>query len=231
MFLNKSMLNISFRCVFEGKSYMMYASTGEMWCYDYGSIGHVRLSCPHRVESENEAGPSNTSDKRKENEVKKSNVPNEAAVVNNDDQNVDSNLKEGMIIKDLFPNNGKDTEEASGSKTKQGKMKKVNVVTDATVERSIVVQGSEQGDTVENLDSVNTGQMDDDATGLKGEVLERGRIVSLIKKVQSVMVDEEMDDDDDDYDDDNGGGLSDFSDVSDVSQKSCEQVYSLDEIN
>lgn len=34
MFLNESTLNISFRCVFEGKSYMIYASTGEMLCYD-----------------------------------------------------------------------------------------------------------------------------------------------------------------------------------------------------
>lgn len=119
MILNEPTLNISFRCVFEGKSYMMYTSTGEMRCYDCGSIGHVRLSCPHRVESENEAGPSSTLDKTKENEVQKSSVPKEAAVVNNDDQNVDSNLKERMIIKDPFPNNGKDTKEASGSKTKR----------------------------------------------------------------------------------------------------------------
>jgi len=69
--------------------------------------GHVRLSFPHRVELENEAGPSNTSDKRKENKVQKSNVPNEAGVVNNEDQNVDSNLKERMIIVDLSPKNEK----------------------------------------------------------------------------------------------------------------------------
>lgn len=176
-----------------------------------------------RVESENEAGPSNTSDKRKENEVLKSNVPNEVAVVNNEGQNVDSNLKAGTIIEDPSPNIEKDTEEASGSKTKQERMKRVNVVTDVAVERSTVVQGSGQGDTVER--SENISQTNGDANGLKGEVLERGKIVSLIKKVQSDMFDEEMEDDDDD-----GGGLSDFSDVSD-GQVSCEQVYSLDEIN
>lgn len=224
MFLNEPTLNISFRCVFEGKSYMMYASTGEMRCFDCGSIGHVRLSCPHRVESENEAGPSNTSDKRKENEVLKSNVPNEVAVVNNEGQNVDSNLKAGTNLEDPSPNIEKDTEEASGSKTKQERLKRVNVVTDVAVERSTVVQGSGQGDTVER--SENISQTNDEPNGLKGKVLERGKIVSLIKKVQSDMFDEEMEDDDDD-----GGGLSDFSDVSDVSQVSCEQVYSLDEIN
>jgi len=81
-------------------------------------------------------------------------------------------------------------------------MKRVNVVTEA-VKKTTVVQGSGQGDTVER--SENISQMNDDANN--------------------------DDDDDDDDDDENGGGLSDFSDVSDVSQISCEHVYSLDKIN
>jgi len=102
-------------------------------------------------------------------------------------------------------------------------MKRVNVETDVGVERSSVVQVSVS----ENISQTN----DDNANGVKGDVLERGKIVSLIKKVKSDMVDEEMDDDGDEDDDDDGGGLSDFSDVSDVSQVSSEQVYSLEEIN
>ncbi len=50
MFLNAPTLNVSFRCVYEGKSYMLYANTGEMRCFECGAAGHVRLSCPQREE-------------------------------------------------------------------------------------------------------------------------------------------------------------------------------------
>jgi len=56
MFLNAQTLNVSFRCMYEGRSYMVYASTGEMRCYECGAIGHVRLSCPVSAV----AGPSGT---------------------------------------------------------------------------------------------------------------------------------------------------------------------------
>lgn len=54
MFLNAPTLNVSFRCVYEGKSYMLYANTGEMRCFECSSVGHVRLSCPHREEVVND---------------------------------------------------------------------------------------------------------------------------------------------------------------------------------
>lgn len=54
MFLNSQNLNVSFRCMYEGKSYMLYASAGEMRCFECGAFGHVRLSCPNKTE----AGPS-----------------------------------------------------------------------------------------------------------------------------------------------------------------------------
>ncbi|RXN03394.1 Homeobox goosecoid [Labeo rohita] len=38
---------------------MLYASSGEMRCFECGSIGHVRLSCPHKEGVMNEASPSN----------------------------------------------------------------------------------------------------------------------------------------------------------------------------
>ncbi len=56
MFLNAPTLNVSFRCVYEGKSYMLYANTGEMRCFECGAVGHVRLSCPQREEVMKETG-------------------------------------------------------------------------------------------------------------------------------------------------------------------------------
>lgn len=37
-------LNVSFRCTYEGRSFMLYASTGEMRCYECGAR-KVILSC------------------------------------------------------------------------------------------------------------------------------------------------------------------------------------------
>lgn len=56
MFLKLPILNASFRRVYEGKSYVLRARTGEMQCFECGNLGHERLACPFRTEGESETG-------------------------------------------------------------------------------------------------------------------------------------------------------------------------------
>lgn len=48
MILNDPALDISFQVLYEGRSYMLYASTGSLQCFECGDIAHERLSCPHK---------------------------------------------------------------------------------------------------------------------------------------------------------------------------------------
>lgn len=51
MFLNEPELNVSFRLWHEGKSFLLYASTGSMKCFECGDIGHKKVACPHKVQA------------------------------------------------------------------------------------------------------------------------------------------------------------------------------------
>lgn len=54
MFLDQQTLDISFRIKHEGKSYMIYASTGNLKCFECGDVGHKKIACPHnKVHLEN----------------------------------------------------------------------------------------------------------------------------------------------------------------------------------
>lgn len=89
MFLNAPTLNVSFRCVYEGKSYMLYVNTGEMCCFECGAVGHVRLSCPQREEVMNETGQSKDTNGSVEQTVEER--------VENEDQNVHNNKDLGSV--------------------------------------------------------------------------------------------------------------------------------------
>ncbi|KAK3549663.1 hypothetical protein QTP86_006554 [Hemibagrus guttatus] len=54
MFLEspENTLNISFPVKHEGRTLMIYASTGNMKCFECGDIGHKRLTCPHKGRKE-----------------------------------------------------------------------------------------------------------------------------------------------------------------------------------
>jgi len=51
-------LDVSFRVTCGESSYMVYASTDTLRCFECGDIGHKRLSCPHKQLAEEEAGKS-----------------------------------------------------------------------------------------------------------------------------------------------------------------------------
>ncbi len=54
---NDNILDINFRVKHEGESYMVYATTGSVRCFECGDIGHKRLACPHkRTGAESAAG-------------------------------------------------------------------------------------------------------------------------------------------------------------------------------
>ncbi len=40
MFLNEPDLDVSFRVLYEGKAYMIYANTGSLKCYECGGVGY-----------------------------------------------------------------------------------------------------------------------------------------------------------------------------------------------
>lgn len=84
MLLNSTALDISFRVMYEGKSYMLYASTGSLKCFECGEIGHKKNACPKTNTENNEpdtekAGPSGSNVKAgpsgsKENDGEKDSV-------------------------------------------------------------------------------------------------------------------------------------------------------------
>jgi hypothetical protein len=49
MFLKQPELDVSFRVTHEGKTYMIYASTGSLKCFECGDVGHKKSTCPHKV--------------------------------------------------------------------------------------------------------------------------------------------------------------------------------------
>lgn len=201
MFLNAPTLNVSFRCVYEGKSYMLYASTGEMRCFECGSVGHVRLLCPHREGVRNEAGQSNDENGRVEENV--------GEMVENEVQNVSN-------------------EEVSGSVGTESEIRPImeasKVVEKVNGERQVVEEMgvTETVKEVEQVEGLETGEevmlVDMDRVSVE-------RRVNLESKQTEEMVNTEREEESED------DALSDVSDVSNLSQMGCEQVYSLEEID
>ncbi len=51
-------LDVSFRVYHGESSYMLYASTETLRCFECGDIGHKRFSCPHKARNPEGEGPS-----------------------------------------------------------------------------------------------------------------------------------------------------------------------------
>lgn len=76
MFLNspERTLDVSFRVTYEESSFMVYASTDSMRCYECGDVGHKRLTCPHKDEqraSTSREDTSNTGAQRPEQQAER----------------------------------------------------------------------------------------------------------------------------------------------------------------
>ena len=56
MFLNSSSqtLDASFRLKHGESSFMVFASTDSLRCFECGDVGHLRRACPHKEKGENE---------------------------------------------------------------------------------------------------------------------------------------------------------------------------------
>lgn len=65
MFLSSptKILDVSFRVSHGESSYMVYATTETLQCFECGDIGHKRFTCPHKAHNTEEEGPSETSDR------------------------------------------------------------------------------------------------------------------------------------------------------------------------
>lgn len=50
-------LDVSFRVSHGDSSYMLYASTDSLRCFECGDIGHKRFVCPHKQRAEENQGP------------------------------------------------------------------------------------------------------------------------------------------------------------------------------
>ncbi|KAK3559764.1 hypothetical protein QTP86_020739, partial [Hemibagrus guttatus] len=55
MFLNEQELDVSFRVGYEGRTYMVYANTGNMKCFQCGHVEYKRLAFPHKAQASEEA--------------------------------------------------------------------------------------------------------------------------------------------------------------------------------
>lgn len=77
MFLKQPELEVSFRVSHEGKTYMVYASTGSLKCFECGDVGHKRSKCPHKAGS---SGVNNVVTPAEDSEVSESNSNREQTI-------------------------------------------------------------------------------------------------------------------------------------------------------
>lgn len=94
MFLDQQTLDISFRIKHESKSYMIYASTRNLKCFECGDVGHKKITCPHnKTQTENNTNDiEDVSSVQIGEIVKHSEEPNKTTV---DGTNKDENAGEG----------------------------------------------------------------------------------------------------------------------------------------
>lgn len=78
MFLNSSVtLDVSFRVKHGVSTYMVFATTDRLRCFECGDIGHLRRACPHK--DTGERGPENENEPRKEQENRGTSQPSGAS--------------------------------------------------------------------------------------------------------------------------------------------------------
>lgn len=127
MVLESPTLDISFRVKHEDKSYMIYANTNHLKCFQCGNVGHKKMDCPQKTQAEDntnktneseqavEEGEAENADKSKETETNE--TDKEQSELNTHEQNeCSANVTENIGQKES-------AEKESGKK--KGKKKKI----------------------------------------------------------------------------------------------------------
>lgn len=224
MFLSAPTLNVSFRCMYAGKSYMLYASTGEMRCFECGNIGHVKANCTIRSGGQLEvssdvivASVGSEGGNVAEQAFSQDNLSREVPSVSNvnvedvADINVtvaSSNTGSAGGSDDNVINENDSLEEEPGS----AHLGKVAIFTESEERR----EETGSGDSDEAADGGDESAQGGDGDGAPGYEEESGG------KADSECSGEEIEDEDD---------CGSEADVAEVLQMNCEQIYSLGEIN
>lgn len=167
MFLNQPELDVSFRVGHEGKTYMVYANTGSMKCFECGDISHKRMACPHKAQDRQEEVAEHSAAAEDVQEQ------NEDVQINADETNPEKVLtqiieeRNGVNAELIDSNDQKDDieeKEISIGQNDVSKMGKSSVMTDDVTKGRINVEMVQTDDSeVFNSVEVRTGsEMGDD---------------------------------------------------------------------
>lgn len=217
MFLNAQSkeLDISFRIQHGDSSYMIFATTDSLRCFDCGDLGHKKFTCPHKKQSENE-----------KNEMDKQAVQSESQ----DKEKRPIVAKDGMIPgkkQKIIAVNENDSEATVSAGNPS-----VIPQTGSPPEKS-ALDPSSKSEVSEFISSMRAG---DNAVGSIG----LGDVVDVVKEKECVYVEEVasvselqnnviMESENSDEDLEDCDNCSVFSEI-DCSQ-AVEEVYSVEELN
>jgi len=167
MFLNQPELDVSFRVAHEGKTYVVYANTGSMKCFECGDIGHKRMACPHKAQDRQEEVAEAEAEAVVGEDVQ---GDKEDVHVNTDETNdervptpitLERNVVNAVLIESNFQKNGVDENEFSIGQEEVSKIGESSVMMtedvnkgnvervqtdDSEVSRSVMCNDSEMGD-------------------------------------------------------------------------------------
>lgn len=219
MFLNAptKSLDVSFRIHHGVSSYMIFATTDRMRCFECGDLGHKKFACPHKKQSENETNVGNSDVQLHQSETTEIKDKEKRPVV----------VKDVVIPAKKLKTNGAESVELEVS----GSASSVFPQAVSSKDRSVIDQSSEAEVSVFNS-SMQAGGNDgsNDLNGVvDANVIEHGSedVVADVSGLQSSLLIENEDSDE--------GMLEDCDSYSEISEIECSQslkdVYSVDEIN
>lgn len=208
MFLKQPDLDVSFRVSYEGKTYMIYASTGSLKCFECGNVGHKRATCPHKAGSSANSAPNPTANESSTEQT----APNVNLIV--DSEARDDSNGEQMAPNVNFTVDSEARNESNGGQTTLNERKESGGNDGASCS-SVGQEKKIFEKTVETEGSLGSKTCKDSEVQMNELVN-----VEINKELSPEMVREEEIRDDDM-----------LSDISEIGSQNMEDMYSLDEIN